>query len=170
MKRTRALIVALLFVFLAYCFALNSFALDVGFDTCELSGEEDAAIRNNIKLSAFYKEQKRSVDSFAVSESGQIAIASSSGLSHTIQIYANDGSFKRGYEIETYGKVGVLFDGDDTVIYFVRSDLLAKIDSDGRIVELAVLKDSSEILLRKKTSSFSATSESTAVANPTNIG
>ena len=78
------------------------------------------------------------ISCFDVSESGLVAVGSATYGNQYIYVYDATGKFQYGQAFNNPGSYGLQWDGSDLIIYFVRSDIAALVDSEGNIKELKV--------------------------------
>lgn len=124
-----------MFVFLTNVKEVN--AMNTGFSTEELTGEERNTFVSNIRISHFTMEPvKRSILCFDVNENGMIAIGRNGAYGKEVCIYAADGNFLYGYTFDCSQSFGVEWDNEYINIYFVRSDVIISLDSDGNILDI----------------------------------
>lgn len=70
-----------------------------------------------------------------------VAVGSATYGNQYIYVYDATGKFQYGYAFNNPGSYGLQWDGSDLIIYFVRSDIAALVDSAGNIKELKVIDD-----------------------------
>lgn len=102
----------------------NVSAIDTGFETEEMAQDKQEEFLHNIDM-VFRTTipERRAIDCFDVNDDGLIAMGSHEWNKKTVSIYDSDGEFKCAYCFNSSGDIGVEWDGDDLIIYFVRSDV-----------------------------------------------
>lgn len=109
--------------------------MHTGFLLEPVSEEVKESFPATIKLSFLTSgHQKRTIQCFDVNEDGMIAIGCERLSKKYVGVYTNDGHFQYGYEFECSSSFGVEWDGDDLIIYFVRSDIALAVNSSGEVV------------------------------------
>ena len=136
--------ILLLFLLIVNGAAVN--AVETGFITEDLSEEKRTTFLTNVEVSLLEQEPaKKAIECFDVSESGMIAIGQAgSERKKVVCIYSQDGAFVRGYSFNCSGAFAVEWTADNLNIYFVRSDVIAAVDSAGNLVDIAKVQDSIE--------------------------
>lgn len=127
---------------------LTAFAINSGFTTEEMSEEDVRWVINDIKINTINEEPERKVfDSFAVSDTGKIAVVHHplmGGGKDEICVYGSDGRFQYGFSLQYTGGVNVEWDGNNLLIYLARSDVAIAVNRDGSILEVASILASKE--------------------------
>ena len=122
-----------------------AFAMNTGFSTEILSEDRQNRILNNISIAVLDEEPaKDTISCFDVSDDGMIALGCSDLETKTIGIYTPDGVFQYGYKFNTGGKFGVEWDGNNIIIYFVRSDLAVSVNPTGDIEGILAIQNTME--------------------------
>ena len=131
----------LLIVFFANATEVN--AMDTGFSTEEISEEKKTAFVSNINVSLLREEPEKSgILCFDVNEQGMIAVGNKDFQSKKICIYTSQGEFLYGYAFNCSQSFGVEWNGQNTNIYFVRSNVIISLDSEGNILDVKAIKAS----------------------------
>ena len=129
----------LLFVFMFALFAniIEVNAMNTGFSTEELTKEKQNTFVSNVSISLLTVEPvKKAILCFDVNEKGMIAIGQKGAYNKEICIYSADGKFLYGYTFNCSQSFGVEWDNEHINIYFVRSDVIISLDSDGNILDI----------------------------------
>ncbi len=141
-KRNFLLISIFIFVLVLVCNPIVVNAINTGFLTDELPEKVQNQFIENIDLRLIKSEpEKSSVVCFDVNENQMIAVGQKSTDRKVIGVYLSDGIFQYGYTFNCSGSFGVEWDKDNLNIYFVRSDVIISLDSDGNIVDIKSVKD-----------------------------
>ena len=127
------------------CINNTAYAMNTGFSTEELSQIEIDKFLSNMDISMVFKRPlERTIYCFDVNEEGMIAIGSNEFLSEfkAISVFNADGDFLYGYEFECSGNFGLEWDGENIIIYFVRSNIATSVNKRGQIEELLEIENS----------------------------
>ncbi len=118
-------------------------AINTGFSTEELSEEDKTTFLSNISLSLIKEEPaQKAIECFDVNSNHAIAIGQETiGRRKTISVYSNEGVFQYGYTFNSSGSFGVEWDEENLNIYFVRSDVIISLDSDGNVLGIKAVVD-----------------------------
>ena len=121
-------------------------AVETGFVTEELSNERITELVQFIRLTPLSEEPEiESMDCFAVSENGLVAVGYDGEKAKIISVYNGDGEFQYGYRFNSHGSFEIAWSEDDIIIYFWREAELVAVDASGSIQEvLAVPEDIKE--------------------------
>ncbi|MBQ4283115.1 MAG: hypothetical protein IJB96_04215 [Lachnospira sp.] len=145
MRYANVLLVVLIAVCLISGSRVECLAMDTGFTTEMLSEEDKKTFLNNIKISYLECESKKdAIECFDVNEKGLIVLGHETSNDKKICIYTSEGEFQYGCSFECTGKFGVEFDGDNVIIYFVRSDVAVEINSKGEVENVLKIQDTIE--------------------------
>jgi len=145
MKHIRHFSTIILLLFAFVISGVKVSAMNTGFSTESLSEDNVNTVLKNVKLSMLTDEPpKQSIECFDVNEDGLIAIGSSNSETKTVCIYTSDGAFHYGYSFKTSGTFGIEFDKNLLNIYFVRSDVILSLDSDGNVLEIRLVQDTTD--------------------------
>ena len=137
-------ILLMLFLMSALLCKENGSALEmkIGFTTDNMDLEEQKRFLSNINLSLITEEpSKNAITCFDVNDSGLIAIGSKNSKTKLVLVYTTNGNFKYGYAFNCNGDFGVEWDGNNIIIYFVRSDVAALFDETGKSIDLKIIQD-----------------------------
>ena len=140
MKRLfiKALFVLLLAIIYVTFVSVSTFAMNVGFSTEEFSPEEHQRRMARINIE-FSKEPpgRRTIECFDVNEKGMIALGYNKfGSTSTICVFSSNGEFQYCYEYENSGSFTFEWDGDNLVIWDIRSGSAKSVDPSGKVLEL----------------------------------
>ena len=125
--------------------SFSAFAINTGFTTNELPSEDKQTFLSNFELTLLTEEpQKNAVACFDVNEDGLVAIGTENASKKSILIYTSNGTFQYGYEFDSSGSFGVEWDGNNIIIYLIRSDLAVLTDEKGTVLELYEIENTIE--------------------------
>lgn len=138
--RTCILILLLIFI--------GSFAPSFAEDSLTIipiSESKKQALLENESFFYITKEPaKRAIKCFDVHPDGDVAIGSAKSTEKTVCVYSSQGLFKYGYRFHSSGDYGVEFEGENLVIWFLRSDIAFTINPTGGIVEVREFENTKE--------------------------
>ena len=99
--------------------------------------------RLNIRRITARPKEALMIECFDVNDKEMIVMGSSDSTKKTIQVYNIEGQFLYGFKFESDGSIGVEWiENDYIAIYYVRSDFVVIINSDGEIINiLDILND-----------------------------
>lgn len=124
---------------------MSETSYSTGFSMEEISEERQKAFISNVNISMLEEEPtNKAIVCFDVNEDGLIALGFSASNSKTIAIYTINGVFQYGYSFHANGSFGLEWAGDNINIYFVRSDIAARITPKGEFVEVLKIKNTIE--------------------------
>ena len=147
MKYTKYVFVILLSLVIMISGGVNALAMETGFSTEEMSQESIDNLLENIDLTFLTTDDPRKglIDSFDVSETGMVAISHNRIHGRdNIFVYNSEGEFQYGYSLDAAGMVWVEFDNDNLIIYFVRSEIVISVDSNGEVQSVLDTLDTEE--------------------------
>ena len=133
MKKMLSLIIV--FVLLV-SMTMSTFAAPTPFVTDPLTKEEQATFTENSpvkKIEEFNWTTPRRC--FDVNEDKMILLLFSRSSEYTVCVYNSDFEFQYGFSFDAYGTVACEWSGNDIMVFFVRSDIYAKLDSNGQWTE-----------------------------------
>ena len=134
MKCIKYYITAIFFVILFIYFEPSAFAMKTDFYVEELPQKEIDAFIADQNISLIKGEPKKQpIECFDVNQKELIALGSSNGEDKFIWVYSKQGDFKYGYSFSAYGSFGIEWDEDNIIIYFVRSQIVVSVNSNGNI-------------------------------------
>lgn len=139
-------------VFLTVAFmlglSLGAFAMNTGFKTSEFQDEEKKTILSNFKLTLVTEEAPGNpITCFDVNDSGLIAIGAEDSLDSTkksVWVYDSAGTFRHGYTFDNDGTFGIEWDGNNIIIYLVRSDIAALVDEKGNVLDVQKIENTTD--------------------------
>ena len=134
----------LLFVFIFSLFTnvIEVNAMNTGFATEDLTEEEQSTFLSNVSISLLTVEPvKRGVLCFDVNEQGKLVIGQKGADRKEVCIYTVDGTFLYGYSFNCSQSYAVEWEDEYINIYFVRSDIIISLDSDGNILNIKGVQD-----------------------------
>ncbi len=144
MKISR-LIVALLAVMLVLCSSAGAFALEDGFETEEYPPEKLEELLENIDLQPIEGvPELRSFDCYDVGEDDTFAVGFSDMGKAGVYVYAPDGTFSWGFTMSGGTSIYLELDGENVLLYRVRSDLALTVDSNSNCLEVRKIPHSKE--------------------------
>lgn len=118
------------------------FAMDTGFSTDNMDLDDQQYFLSSINLLLITEEPEKSpITCFDVNDSGEIVLGSQDSMKKLVTVYAPDGTFQYGYAFNCDGNFGVEWDGNNIILYFVRSDTAALFDPNGGNLELKRIRD-----------------------------
>ncbi len=144
--KIKKLLIFIFMVGLLVCISsISAFAMHTGFETEELSQEEKDTVLENLSFTLLSEEPKpNTIECLDVHEDGRIATGTSGTSTRTISVYSPEGTFLYGYLWEDVQSFGIAWDGDNMLVYLVRSSLAVSVSPNGEILELLDIKDSME--------------------------
>lgn len=121
---------------------LNVAAMDTGFTTYDMESDKKQIFLSNIDMTLITSEpEKNSIICFDVNDDGLIIIGSGKREEKLLSVYTSDGAFQYGYKFNCSGSFGVEWNGNNVIVYFVRSDVAALFDNTGNNLELKMIED-----------------------------
>ena len=124
----------------------EALAMNTGFSTENLSENEATVFLSNANIVLMTeKPTQKGIKCFDVNENGMIAIGQENkdGVKE-ICVYSSDGLFLYGYIFNSSGDFGIEWDDKNINIYFVRSDIIASINQEGKITDIAEVQNTAE--------------------------
>lgn len=116
--------------------------MNTGFSTEAMPEEKQTAFVSNISMLRLTQEPaKKGIQCFDVNEHGMIAVVQESTRGKDVCVYNTQGEFMYGYSFDCGQSIGVEWDYEHINVYFVRSDVIVAIDSDGNIVAVNKVHD-----------------------------
>lgn len=137
-------LVMLFFVALLYMCGGSAgvLAMNTGFSMQSMKTEDQNNFISSIQLVIEENEPtKNSIVCFDVNEDGLIAIGTSGSSRKSVSVYNLSGDYKYGYNFNCNQSFGVEWDGNNLIIYFVRSSVAALVDENGTILELQEIEN-----------------------------
>ena len=137
---SQLLLFVLLIVFSTNAIEVN--AMNTGFSTEEISEETKTTFVASINVSPLSaKVEKKGVLCFDVNEQGMIAVGQKGSQGNEICVYTSQGDFLYGYTFNCTQSFCVEWDEQYINIYFIRSDVIISLDSDGNILDVKIVQD-----------------------------
>lgn len=145
MKVKQCYLFVLLFMFVIVTNAIEVKAMNTGFTTEELTENDKKTFVSNVNISLLMVEPaKKGIQCFDVNEEGMVAIGQKGAHGKELCIYSADGTFLYGYTFNCAQSFGVEWDSECINIYFVRSDVVISVDSDGNILDIKEVQNTIE--------------------------
>lgn len=121
----------------------SALAMDTGFSTQMMQPDEQKTFTTNIQLEKSEKApvKKNGIVCFDVNEDGLIAAGIKDSSRKSISVYNSFGEYQYGYNFNCNQSFGVEWEGNNLIIYFVRSDVAALVDQSGTILELQKIEN-----------------------------
>ena len=137
--RVKQLLIPLL-VIVIYLSSINVDAVNTVLDTTEMSINDKQTFNSNLSISLITDEPpKIGVRCFDVNSSGMLVVYQPSLSGKYISVLSNSGEFIYGYYISNCSQdIGLEWDTEQNDIlnlYFVRSNILASVDSKGNVID-----------------------------------
>ncbi|MBE6765390.1 MAG: hypothetical protein E7546_05870 [Ruminococcaceae bacterium] len=161
MKIKKIVLTVLLLMLVLSANGMSVFAMNTGFDIKPVSEEEKESFVDAINFSILDKEYKnKSIHCFDVREDGTFAIGSEhnkmGAMKDIVSVYSAEGVFQYGYIFDSPGSFYLEWDGENVLIYFVRSNFIISVNPEGEVEEAADVpmtpaNDSYSFKLLKKT-------------------
>lgn len=144
MKHIKIYFIILLVFIMFTISSLESYAMETGFETETMSQEEKNEFIKNISISKLLEEpKKQAIVCFDVNDD-YYAIGYSNNQSKTICVYSVDGIFQYGYNFKTSGSFSFELTENSIIIYSVRGDNLFELSSDGKLLDLCRVTNTTE--------------------------
>lgn len=122
--------------------AIEVNAMKTGFSTEELSEEKKTIFVTNINIVPLSAEPpKKSILCFDVNEQGMIAVGQKNSQRKEICVYTSRGEFLYGYSFNCTQSFCVEWDERNINVYFIRSDVIISLDSNGNILDIKTVQD-----------------------------
>lgn len=145
MKYKKIIVFMLCVSVLLSVFGLNSFAMNTGFSVCDMEPEDEQNFIANLNVTLITEEpEKEYITCFGVNDDGLILLVDGITEIKTVSVYTSDGTFNYGYEVPSTGACYAEWDGDNIIIYYVRSDIAASFDNTGKLLEVKRIENTSE--------------------------
>ncbi len=121
---------------------LEVMAMNTGFSIEDIPEETKTTFVSNINISPLKTEPvKGGILCFDVNERGNIVIGQNGSQGKEVCVYTTQGEFLYGYTFNCSQSFGVEWDDEYINIYFVRSDVIVSLDSDGKILDIKAVQD-----------------------------
>ncbi len=129
-------------IFTLFTSVIKVNAMNTDFTTENLTQEEQHTFISNISISLLTSEpEKKGILCFDVNEQGMIAIAQKGAYSKEVCIYSANGTFLYGYTFKCSQNCAVEWDNERINIYFVRSDVIISLDTEGNVLDIKKVQD-----------------------------
>ena len=130
-------ILSLIIVFvLTIGLSISTFATPTPFITDPLTDEEQAKIIENVPVKKIENlDWTNPIQSFDVNEDEMILLLFNRSDEYAVCVYNSDFEFQYGFSFNAYGTVACEWSGNDIMVFFVRSDIYAKLDINGQWAE-----------------------------------
>ncbi len=144
-KCIRVLVSVVSFLICVTISSITALAMDTDFSTEHISPDKQKTFVQNIGISVFTEEpQKSAIDCFDIGENGFVAVGVDAGQAKKVCVYTLGGEFQYGYSFECSGSFGVEWDGENIIIYFVRSDVAVSVDPNGKVDDILKIQNTFE--------------------------
>ena len=121
---------------------VEAYAMDTGFSTEELTEEEKETFVTNVCISSLVSTPtKKAILCFDINEQGMIAVGQKGNNGKEICIYDANGVFLYGYAFNCSQSFAVELNDNCVNIYFIRSDVIMSLDSNGNIMDIKKVQD-----------------------------
>lgn len=132
--------------------------LAIGFETENVSQNEEKRVASRISFSKYNKEKKPFSD-FDVNEKGMICLVVKSGtVNPKVCVYDKEGNFQYKYTVDTLGVIYAEWEEENLWIYIVRGDHAVLVDDKGTVLKVERILDTRyntsyryEVRAKKKT-------------------
>lgn len=142
MKKRSCLLIGMLLAFVLIS-AQGVRAVPNDLVTEELSSEEIEHFVESISVQLLTEQPLReAICCFDVSPDGLIAIGHDNGDDRVVEVLSEKGEFCYGFSFSSQGSFGLIWQGKELSVYFVRSDTVAFIDKDGTVSRVVRIRDS----------------------------
>lgn len=144
--KIKKLLIFILSISIIFCIlSLNSFAMNTGFTVCDIEPEDEQNLISNLDVTLITEEpEKEYITCFDVNDDGLILLVDGITEIKTVSVYTSDGTFKYRYELSSSGNCYAEWDGDNVIIYYVRSDIAALFDNTGKLLEVKRIENTAE--------------------------
>ena len=88
--------------------------------------------------------RKFAIQCFDVNADGLIAIGTQKGETKIISVYDSHGGYRYGFSCQDRGDFGLEWEGDDILVYSVRSDLAFRVNPAGEVEEVREILNTEE--------------------------
>ena len=133
--------ILLLFIII-FIFSIHTCEITNDVDVEEFSIHEMNTLMENITIEKTQTIPKQlEINCFDVNSKNMIAIGLSNLETKYIAIYTKEGEYRYAFKFSSSGDFGLKWDENNLVIFFIRSDVVIKIDETGNILNAYKLKD-----------------------------
>lgn len=145
MKYIKCFVAVLFCLILFVNMIITSSAVNTGFSVKPKPKEDADNFISNIGIVFLTEEPtKKAIDNFAVNSEGMIAIAQTKTNVATVCVYSDEGAFQYGYTFHCEGSFYVEWDENNVNIFFVRSDNIITLDSEGALLDIAEVENTKD--------------------------
>ena len=139
-------ILSLIIVFvLTIGLSISTFAAPTPFIVDPLTEEEQATIIKNVPVKKIEKiDWNNPIQSFDVNEDEMILLLFNRSNEYAVCIYNSDFEFQYGFSFNAEGTVVCEWSGNDIMVFFVRGDIYARLNTNGQWVDLYRVSQSTE--------------------------
>ena len=110
--------------------------MKTGFEVEGYDNPDLEAFSSRIKLKLLSSDYNGRIDNYDVNENGEIVVAFNTVLTEKkVCVYNSLGQFQYGYSLMDFGTIGVEWDGENVIVYSVRSDYLILLDRYANILD-----------------------------------
>lgn len=143
----------LIYLFLSFAFMLvfltnvivKAGAINTEFSTQELPAETKDRFVSNVSIELLTEEpEKRNVMSFDINDQKMLAIGQGGHRGKEVCVYDSHGKYLYGYTFNCHQDFGIEWDGENINIYFVRSDIIMSVDSNGNVHDVKEVQNTSD--------------------------
>lgn len=142
MKNVLSLIIAFTVII---SMSITTFAAPTPFIVDPLTEEEQATIIKNVPVKKIEKiDWNNPIQSFDVNEDEMILLLFNRSNEYAVCIYNSDFEFQYGFSFNAEGTVVCEWSGNDIMVFFVRGDIYARLNTNGQWVDLYRVSQSTE--------------------------
>ena len=110
--------------------------MKTGFEVEGYDNPDLEAFSSRIKLKLLTSDCNEKIDNYDVNTSGEIVVACNTiSTEKKVCVYNSLGQFQYGYSLMDFGTIGVEWDGDNIIVYSVRSDYLILLDRKANVLD-----------------------------------
>lgn len=133
MKNVLSLIIAFTVII---SMSITTFAAPTPFIVDPLTEEEQATIIKNVPVKKIENlDWTNPIQSFDVNEDEMILLLFNRSDEYAVCVYNSDFEFQYGFSFNASGTIACEWSGNDIMVFFVRSDIYAKLDINGQWAE-----------------------------------
>lgn len=146
MKNFKYFLSFILLILLVFTNGFEVFAMNTGFEIDYSFSEDEKEHIISVNHLKLLKEEpvNEAIQCFDVNEDGLIAIGTMHMDDNYICVYSSDGIFQYGYRFDSEESFAVEFNDENVNIYFTRGKLVQCVNSKGKIIEIAEVKNTKE--------------------------
>ena len=110
--------------------------MNTGFEVEGYVNPDLDAFASTLQLTLLTSDYDGRIDNYDVNEKGNIVVAYKTiSVYKKICVYNSVGEFQYGYSLIDFGTIGVEWDGENVIVYSVRSDYLILLDRNAQILD-----------------------------------